>query len=256
MSGLGVLSALTERELVRLGRQPARVIAAIGAPGLAWVVLGSGFAESFTPPGEQSPDFAAYLVPGIATLTVLFSAIFAAISLIDDRDSGMLRAVLVGPAPAWSIALGKGLGASIIACAQGAAVLAAGLFVGLPITGMLFGALCLVPIALGVAGLSLAAGWWSESVSGFHGVMNLVLMPAWLLSGAAFPIEGSAGWMAWIMRLNPLTYATGALRDALAGSIPGAADLTGLLGLAFIGPVAAVMAVRNGRPGFERGRRS
>ncbi|MEM1329973.1 MAG: ABC transporter permease [Planctomycetota bacterium] len=250
MSAMGIVSALAVRELVRLSRQPARVVGAIGAPALAWVLLGAGFAGSFAPPGEEAGAYGRYLVPGIASLTVLFSAIFAAISLIEDRDLGVLRAVAAGPAPGWAIALGKVVGASMVAVAQGAVVMLAGLLVGLPPGGVAAGALCLVPLSFGIAGVSLAAGWRCGSVSGFHSVMNLVLMPAWLLSGAAFPLEGSAGWMAWIMRLNPLTYATGALRSASEGTMPSTADLVGVIALGLTGPLVAAWSVRRGRRSF------
>jgi ABC-2 type transport system permease protein len=60
-----------------------------------------------------------------------------------------------------------------------------------------------------------------ESTQGFHAVMNLVLMPMWMLSGALFPIAGAAGWMGWVMRLNPLTYGVASVRSSLGLPSPG-----------------------------------
>jgi ABC-2 type transport system permease protein len=109
-------------------------------------------------------------------------------------------------------------------------VLIASPLVGVPLTpvGFVLSLLALTSIALGIGGIGLALAWKIDSVQGFHGVMNLVLMPMWLLSGAVFPLTGSAGWMSWIMRLNPLTWGSEALRWSLAGG-PGAEGASGLI---------------------------
>ena len=101
---LAILFAL--RDVVRFAAQPTRVAAAVGTPVILWVFLGSGVGESFRPANLET-SYAAFLAPGICTLVAVFTAIFSAIAVIDDRNEGWLRAVLVSPAPRWSIALGR-----------------------------------------------------------------------------------------------------------------------------------------------------
>ncbi len=216
---------LLKREWLRFIRQPTRIVAAIGTPALLWLVFGSGFAGTFggeraAMVGMGADNYAAYLLPGMATMIVLFSSIFASMSLIEDRQAGFLQSILVSPAPRF-VLIGSKVGAgAILGAAQGAIILAAAPLLGLsPGPLGFFSALAaLVLISIGLTGLGLAAAWKVNSSQGFHGVMNLVLMPMWLLSGAVFPLEGAAGWMAWLMRLNPLTWGTEALRSSLAGA--------------------------------------
>jgi ABC-2 type transport system permease protein len=220
--GLGAFGALLRREIVRFLRQPSRVIGTLGTVVMIWIVLGSGFAGSFMAPlatGDEvrTLPYSAYVVPGMAAMVVLFTSIVAAISLIDDRHAGFLQSVLVSPAPAWAVVGSKVAGCALLAVAQGALVLVASPLAGVPLTaaGFVLGLVALGCIALGIGGIGLALAWKIDSVQGFHGVMNLVMMPMWLLSGAFFPVASSAGWLRWVMLLNPMTWATEALRGAL-----------------------------------------
>jgi ABC-2 type transport system permease protein len=183
--GWPAFRALTFRELLRFWRQPSRVAAAIGTPLIFLVFFGSGFAHSFAGTG---PSYTSYLLPGMISLTVMFSSIFAAISLIEDRDAGFLQSVLVSPAPRWAAVGAKIAGGTIVAAA-------------------------------GFNGLGLGAAWRIHSSQGFHGVMNIVLMPMWLLSGSMFPLSGAAGWLRALMTINPLYWPTAAMREALAGDV-------------------------------------
>ena len=225
MSGVGTATfiSLTRRELIRFRRQPSRIVASIGAPAIMGVFFAGGFADAFAPPaldGQQS-DYAAFVLPGIVTLVAVFSSIFAAMSLIEDRREGFLQSALVSPAPRWSIIGAKVVGGSIIATLQCAIVLIAAPFVaGWPgIVGMLLALLAAALAAVAVTSMGLALAWWVNSSEGFHGVMNAILMPMWLLSGAFFPAEGAAGWMHALMTINPLRWTTDAIR---AGITPGA----------------------------------
>ena len=204
---------------------------------MIWLVLGSGFAGSFSPNGTQdaaaSLKYAAYVVPGMAAMVVLFTSIVAAISLIDDRHAGFLQSVLVSPAPTWAVVGSKVAGCAVLAVGQGALVLIASPLVGVPLTplGLLSSLLALACIALGIGGLGLALAWRIDSVQGFHGIMNLVMMPMWLLSGAFFPVASAAGWLRGLMLANPMTWATEALRWSLLGEGSGGLGQ----GLAWVG---------------------
>jgi ABC-2 type transport system permease protein len=221
ISGSAILIALTRRELLRFLRQPSRVLAAIGTPLLIWVFFASGFAQSFR--AESDAGYGLFLIPGMASLTVVFSSIFAAISLIEDRHEGFLQSVLVSPAPRWAGVGAKIAGGAMIAAAQGFLLLLLAPILGAGIGPLQLAAAgaALALISIGISGLGLAAAWWIDSTQGFHGVMNLVLMPMWLLSGSLFPISGAAPWLQTVMMLNPLYWPTAAVREALAGGQAG-----------------------------------
>lgn len=218
--------ALAKREVVRFFRQRNRVIGAIGQPLLFWLLFGAGLQRSFrlSPTGEQGPTFLEYYFPGTLVLILLFTAIFATISVIEDRREGFLQSVLVAPAPRWAMVLGKVTGGAAIAVFQGLIFLVLALTLEVAITPASFLALAvlLTLTALALTSLGFVLAWRMDSTQGFHAIMNLLLMPMWLLSGAFFPVPAvSAGgpWSQWFMhvamRANPLTYAVSGVRQSL-----------------------------------------
>lgn len=228
---------LASRELVRFYRQRSRVIGALLPPILFWGLIGAGLGGSFHAGGWSGGVASApgvgetslpYLFPGTVMLIVLFTGIFSTISLIEDRQDGFLQSVLVAPIPRSSIVLGKLLGGATLAWAQGAPFLALAPMIGATLTvGSCLELLVVLWLAaFALTGLGFVFAWRLDSVQGFHAVMNLVLMPMWLLSGALFPPAGAPAWLQWTMRLNPLTYGVEALRRGL---FPAPADGPSLL---------------------------
>ena len=223
-------AALAWREIIRFFRQRNRVIGAVGQPLLFWLLFGAGLERSFrfSEAGQSGQSFLEYYFPGTLILILLFTAIFATISIIEDRREGFLQSVLVAPLPRWSMVLGKVLGPALIALFQGLIFLA--LVLTLPVRLSLLTLLAVVALLLVVALALTAVGfvlaWRMNSTQGFHAIMNLLLMPMWLLSGAFFPIPAaasagsSAHVMHWIMRLNPLTYCVAALRRLIYRDMP------------------------------------
>jgi ABC-2 type transport system permease protein len=246
---------LCGRELVRFARQRNRVFGAIGQPIIFWVLFGFGLGRSFRMPaaGGQSMNYLEYFFPGTLVLILLFTAIFATISIIEDRREGFLQSVLVAPLPRWSLVMGKLVGGTLIALVQGLIFLALGLTVGLKFTAIALATIALFSFALAFAltALGFVIAWRLDSTQGFHAIMSVLLMPMWLLSGAFFPADssGSAGaaWLAWIMRLNPLTYGVAGLRRLIYWDMPGAplpAELPSLTtSLTVTAAFAAVMFV-------------
>lgn len=247
--------ALAGREVRRLSRQPLRIAVAIATPAMMWLFIASGFAGSVRPDvlgvgdgGDGS--MALYLLPGMASMVVLFNAIFASISLIEDRHAGFLQAVLVSPAPRWAMAAGKLVGGGALGFAQALLLLACSLLVGATpdLAGGLAAVLALAGLSLGITGFGLAAAWKVDSASGFHGVMNLVLMPMWLLSGAIFPVEGASGWLRAIVLVNPMAWCQRAVGAGLAGRVDGLAlALAGLFAATGVALAFATMGRRRGR---------
>lgn len=248
-AGWAALAALTRREWMRFARQPSRVVAAVGTPALLWVFLASGFGSGVA---GAAGGYGAHLVPGMVGLTVVFSSIFGAISLIEDRTTGFLQGVLASPAPRWSVVGSKVVGGASIAVLQGAILLPAAALVGATpgVAGFAAALGALACLSLVVLGLSLGLAWRVNSVSGFHGVMNLVLMPMWLLSGSFFPVAGAAPWLRGVMLANPLTWPTEALRASLGGGDGGASLTWALAVVAALASVAfASWIIGRGRPG-------
>jgi ABC-2 type transport system permease protein len=150
-------------------------------------------------------------------MILLFTAIFATISVIEDRREGFLKSVLVAPVPRSHVVLGKALGSATIAFVQAAILLPFAPLVGfsLHLGPVLVALLVLFVLAFALSGLGLAIAWSMDSTQGFHAIMNFFLLPMWLLSGAFFPPEGAPGWLVWAMRVNPVTYGLAVLRGTL-----------------------------------------
>src|SRR5215470_10072741 len=224
MSGffLPVLT-LWRREIVRFIRQRSRVMSALSTPLVFWVLLGSGFRASFQPPGApEGVGYLEYLYPGIIVLVILFTAIFATISVIEDRKAGFLQGVLVAPVSRASIVMGQALGGSTLALLQGTLFLLLAPIAGisLSISAILAVIVIMALVAFALTSIGLTIAWRMQSIQGFHAIMNLLLMPIWFLSGAFFPPTGLPSWLSWLMRLNPLTYGMAALRGSLYLSNP------------------------------------
>jgi ABC-2 type transport system permease protein len=214
---------LYAREITRFFRQPSRVVGALGTPLLFWLLIGSGVGDTFRPAGGPAvPGYLAYFLPGAVLLTLLFTSIFSTISIIEDRREGFMQAVLAAPVSRGSIVMGKLLGGATLATIQGFLLLLIGPLVGLSPSPAAWVAAVAVMFLLGMSltGFGFCFAWRTESVQGFHGVMNLLMMPMWILSGALFPAAGAAAWVRVVMGLNPLSYGLDLLRAALyAGGI-------------------------------------
>jgi ABC-2 type transport system permease protein len=236
----GAAATLMHRELVRFFRQRNRVFGALGQPIIFWVLFSAGL-------GSRQLGYE-HFFPGTLAMILLFTAIFATISIIEDRREGFLQSVLVAPAPRWAMVLGKILGGAAIALLQGMLFLALG-WLTLDLTSsaidLAMAVILMAVIAVALTGLGFAIAWRMESTHGFHAIMSVFLFPMWLLSGAFFP--GDTGVMAWIVKANPLTYGVAGLRhyltfataDELAVSLAGL-PLCWIVSVAFAGLMLAL----------------
>jgi len=206
------------REIVRFYRQTTRVIGVLASPLVFWIVLGSGFGSSFRSGGGASQQhYLDYFYPGTLIMIVLFTSIFTMMSVIEDRKEGFLLSVLVAPVPRAAIVLGKVLGGTTLAAVQGMVFLIFAPFAGVhldPVQVLLVGVVVFL-VSFALTALGFAIAWPMDSSQAFLGIVNLFLIPLWLVSGALFPLAGASGWIRVIMRLNPLTYGVEALRGLL-----------------------------------------
>jgi ABC-2 type transport system permease protein len=203
------------REIVRFYRQPGRVVGVLASPLVFWLVLGSGFGTSMrSAPGGDQQHYLDYFYPGTLILIVLFTSIFTMMSVIEDRKEGFLLSVLVAPVPRTAIVLGKVLGGTTLAAIQGLIFLIFAPFAGVHLQAVqvLLVAVVVFLVSFSLTALGFAIAWPMDSAQAFHGIVNLFLIPLWLLSGAIFPLTGASAWIRAIMYLNPLTYGVEALR--------------------------------------------
>ena len=214
---------LWTRDIVRFYRQRSRVVGALGSPVVFWLLLGSGLGTSFRTGPEDIPlagGYLEYFYPGTLTLIVLFTAIFSTISVIEDRETGFLQGVLVAPVPRSVIVLGKILGGTTLALLQAMVFLLLAPLANVQLTLSVLPTigLILTILAFALTGLGFSIAWAMDSTQGFHAIMNLLLIPMWILSGAVFPAAGAAGWIKAIMLINPMTYGIAALRTVIPGT--------------------------------------
>jgi ABC-2 type transport system permease protein len=246
------VAALWRREIVRFVRQPSRVVGSVAQPVVFWLLLGGGFSASFRPAAAGATgSYLEYFYAGSLALVLLFTAIFATISVVEDRRSGFLQGVLVAPISRTTIVAGQALGATTLGVGQGALFLLLAPLAGIRLGGAMFvGSMAAATlIAFGLTNVGLMIAWRMESTQGFHAIMNLVLLPIWFLSGAFFPAAGLPAALRAVMALDPLTYGVGMLRHALYAGSPAAADLPSLgvcvavsagFGLLSLGGAAAI----------------
>jgi len=198
------------RDMKDFIRRRGRVVGAIGQPFVIWIFLASGFQNSFGGTAMAGMDYGTYLFPGVVLLIALFAALFSTMSVIEDKKSGFMQGVLTSPAPRAAIVWGKLLAGATLALAQAVLfmVLLPWTDIRLSLSAVLLSVLVLACAGLLLTSLGLFFSWRMSSTQGFHAVMNLLLLPLWVLSGALFPVDGAAPWLASVMELNPLYYVT------------------------------------------------
>src|SRR5207245_1267793 len=197
------------REIVRFYRQRTRVIGVIASPLVFWLVIGSGFGTSFRS-GESAGQqhYLDYFYPGALIMIVLFTSIFTMMSVIEDRKEGFLLSVLTAPVGRSVVVLGKVLGGATLATVQGLIFLAFAPLVGVHFTWERLTLIVLVValVSFALTALGFAVAWPMDSTQAFHAVINLFMIPLWLISGALFPLRSAWQAMRWAMLANPLTY--------------------------------------------------
>ncbi|MBM4292431.1 MAG: ABC transporter [Deltaproteobacteria bacterium] len=213
---LAMVGVLWRRDLMKFLRRPSRLVGAFLQPVIFWLMIGGGLASTFTLKGAEGLTYEQYFYPGILMMMVLFASIFGTITVIEDRNEGFLQGVLVAPGSRVALVLGKALGVSSVGLLQAAAFLACAPLAGFSLLELdwlgLWASLALGAVALSAFGFALA--WWLNSSQAYHAVMSVLLLPAWVLSGAMFPLSDKHAALAWVMRLNPMSYMVDGVRRA------------------------------------------
>lgn len=216
------IGVLWKRDLKRFVRQRSRLVGALAQPLLFWLMIGGGMASTFSLTTAGDLGYMEYFFPGILLMMVLFASIFGTITVIEDRNEGFLQSVLVGPGSRASIVIGKSLGVASVGLVQAALFLVFLPWSGVDIGGIDWIALggIMVVSAVGLAAFGFALAWWINSSTGYHAIMSILLLPAWVLSGAMFPVPANGGVLSAIMSYNPMSYMVNGVRHAFYRSIP------------------------------------
>src|SRR3954451_25347205 len=169
-------ATLWQREMVRFWRQKSRGLGVVASPLVFWLLMGYG------------SNHLGRFYSGALVLTVMFSAIFSTISIIEDRREGFLLSMMVSPPPRTSLVLGKILGSATLGWIQGLMLL-----IFAPLAGVRIGLADVVPviaamflISFTLTGLGFAIAWKMASTAAFHGLTMILLVPMWMVSGALF----------------------------------------------------------------------
>ncbi|MHB8894189.1 MAG: ABC transporter permease [Candidatus Geothermincolia bacterium] len=206
------------RDLKRFWRDTPRRVGAFVQPLIYLFLLGTGLQAAFKVFGGGNTKYILFMFPGILGMTVLFTSVFSAISILWDREFGFLKEILVSPVPRSSVAFGKIIGGASQAMIQGMILLILMFFpfmYGFNVDTLLK-ALALIPLtlllAIGMTSIGVAIAANMKSMEGFPMVMNFLLLPLFFLSGAMFPLQGLPGWMNFLTKINPLSYGVDMLR--------------------------------------------
>lgn len=205
------------RDVKRLLRDKHQFYGSFARPILWLLVLGVGLRPVFT--GKDGVDYIQYIFPGIVVMSLIFSAMWAGISVIWDREFGFLKEILVAPIPRTSIVAGKVMGGATQAMLQGTITLLFAPLIGVAITPLmifeLLGIMLIISVALASLGIAIASRMYSYE--GFGTVSNFVIMPLFFLSGAIYPVDTLPGWLKVMVSLNPVTYGVDMMRGTVLG---------------------------------------
>jgi ABC-2 type transport system permease protein len=215
--------AVIERELLKLRRQRGRLLAAMVRPLLWLLVIGSGFAAAQSARGDA--DYQSFLVPGVLGMTLLFGGMLAALSTAYDKESGVMRMLIIAPFEHYWIVIAKAAGAMIVALLQALLLL-----ILLALMGFLHHSISVPLLAAGLVGTALTSASlgmliaaWSGTLDNYATLMNLVIFPVFFLSGSLYPVQHLPPVLKLIATLNPFTHGVDLLRHAVVLGADGAA---------------------------------
>ncbi len=212
---LRVIGMVWERELIRYVRTRTRILSGLIQPVLFLFVLGYGMSGLVGTVGGF--NFHQFVYPGVVAMSVVMTAMFSALSIVWDREFGFLREMLIAPVDRSTLVLGKTFGGASVAAVQGTIMLVLAPLVGIHLTPLLvvqmIGLELLMAVAMTTFGVFVASR--ISKMESCQVVMQMLLMPMLFLSGALFPLNGLPSWLAFITRLNPLTYAIAPFRQVI-----------------------------------------
>jgi ABC-2 type transport system permease protein len=212
-SELRAVKVVWWRELIRFRTDRMRIATSLVQPLLFLFVLGSGL-QQLSAASTHGVNLKTFIYPGVLCISVMFTAMFSAASIVWDREFGFLREMMVAPIRRSSIVVGKCLGGATVASLQGLILLCLAWTVDVPYSlTLILGVMALqLLLAFGLTAFGVMAAARVKQMQSFMGLMQLVVMPMFFISGAFFPVTNLPGWLAVLNRLDPLTYAVSPMR--------------------------------------------
>jgi ABC-2 type transport system permease protein len=214
---LRAVSIVWRRELIRFRTDRLRAVTSLVQPILFLFVLGTGLSRLASHGLPAGVHFSTFIYSGVLAMSVLFTAIFSAASIVWDREFGFLREMLVAPVRRWAIVVGKCLGGATVATFQGLIFLALAGVAHVPYDPVLLltlvGELLLLSFTLTAFGVMMAAR--IKQIQAFMALTQLFVLPLFFLSGALYPLNGLPAWLTVLTRIDPLTYVVQPMRNAV-----------------------------------------
>jgi ABC-2 type transport system permease protein len=212
-SELRAIKIVWRRELLRFMSDRIRIVTALVQPLLFLFVLGSGL-QQLSSASTDGVNLKTFIYPGILCLAVMFTAMFSAASIVWDREFGFLREMMVAPVRRSSIVIGKCLGGATVASFQGIILLCLAGAVDVPYDpALILGVFALqLLLAFSITAFGVMIAIRIKQMQSFMGLMQMVVMPMFFISGALFPVANLPGWLAFLNRIDPLTYAVDPMR--------------------------------------------
>jgi len=210
------------REMKRFLRVKARVVGSLLMPifFLAFLGLPMSFIPARQIPGLEGVGYLDFLAPGIVGMTLLFAGTMSGASVIWDKEFGFLKEVLVAPVNRFSVILGRSLGGMTTAIIQALIIVGIAVAMGVQlssVSGFFLAIVIMILTCAACTGFGLIIATKLGNLEGFMAIMNLIVFPIFLLSGAMFPVQAMPSWLKYIMYINPLTYGVDGLRGTLIG---------------------------------------
>jgi ABC-2 type transport system permease protein len=206
---------IVAREFKKFVREKSRLISTLARP-LIWLFLvGGGMSRLVTP--ELGTSYMKFIFPGILGMTILFSSIFSSLSIIWDKEFGMMKEILVAPVSRFSVVIGKALSGTLISVIQTVIILMLFPFleIEMGLSSICYAVAIAVLLSFCISSLGIVIATFYESFESFSVIMNFIIMPMFFLSGAMYPINKLPQILQVITRLNPLTYGVDALKHVL-----------------------------------------
>jgi ABC-2 type transport system permease protein len=214
---LRAITIVWRREIIRFKSDRLRMVTSLVQPVLFLFVLGTGLSSLASGSLPHGFDFKTFIYPGVLAMSVLFTAMFSAASIVWDREFGFLREMLVAPVSRSAIVIGKCLGGATVATFQGIIILALAGAAHVPYDPILFltviGELLLLSFTLTAFGVMMAAR--IKQMQAYMALTQMLVMPLFFLSGALYPLGSLPAWLTVLTRIDPLTYAVYPMREAV-----------------------------------------
>jgi ABC-2 type transport system permease protein len=222
-----VFRAVAEREWIRFFNQTGRLLSAIVRPAFWLFVFAAGFQNvlgvSIAPPYDTYVEYQVYILPGLIGIVLLFQGMQSSLSMVYDREMGVMRLLLTAPMPRWYLLFCKLAAGVLLSIGQAYAFLIVAALFGIkaPWSGWLTVLPAMVAAGLMLGSLGLVFSVRIRQLENFAGMMNFVIFPMFFLSSALYPLwklrESGAEAVYWPSLFNPFTHAVELIRFALYG---------------------------------------